>query len=230
MSTKTEATIEDLYKVEGKAELVNGEIVHMPPTGGLPNQAAGEIFVSLRQYTRRTKSGHAVSDNAAFVVNLPHRNSFSPDAAFYVGEVTMKFFEGAPVFAVEVRSEAGEKLEPMPKPVREKLGRQTIDGVEAEGTRTSITIPAGVMNTERPVEITHEEWYSPELKMIVLMRHVDPRFGETTFRLTNVSCGEQDRALFYPPDGYKVVNPMRGPRGLPGRQLPPDMTPPHRRP
>ncbi len=106
MSTKTEATIEDLYKVDGKAELVNGEILHMSPTGGSPNYAAGEIFVSLRDYQRRTKSGHAVTDNAAFRVNLPHRKSFSPDAAFYVGgELTMKFFEGAPVFAVEVRSE-----------------------------------------------------------------------------------------------------------------------------
>jgi Uma2 family endonuclease len=105
MSTKTEATIEDLYKVDGKAELVNGEIVLMSPTGGRPNYAAGEIFISLRDYERRTKSGYAVTDNAAFKVNLPNRKSFSPDAAFYVGgELTMKFFEGAPVFAVEVRS------------------------------------------------------------------------------------------------------------------------------
>ncbi|MFL6257065.1 MAG: Uma2 family endonuclease [Pyrinomonadaceae bacterium] len=114
MSTKTEATIEDLYKVDGKAELVDGEIVHMSPTGGRPNYAAGEIFVSLRGYQRRTKSGYAVSDNAAFKVNLPHRKSFSPDAAYYVGgELTMKFFEGAPVFAVEVRSEGdyGPKAE-----------------------------------------------------------------------------------------------------------------------
>jgi Uma2 family endonuclease len=105
MSTKTEATIEDLYRIDGKAEIVNGEIVHMSPTGGLPSNAAFEIALSLREYAKRTKSGHAVSDNAAFVVNLPHRRSFSPDAAFYVGEITMKFFEGAPVFAVEVRSE-----------------------------------------------------------------------------------------------------------------------------
>ncbi|HLL15547.1 MAG TPA: Uma2 family endonuclease [Pyrinomonadaceae bacterium] len=113
MSTKTEATIEDLYKVDGKAELVNGEIVHMSPTGGAPNYAASEIFVSLRHYAKRTKAGYAVSDNAAFVVNLPNRKSFSPDAAFYVGEITMKFFEGAPVFAVEVRSEGdyGPKAE-----------------------------------------------------------------------------------------------------------------------
>jgi Uma2 family endonuclease len=113
MSTKTEATIEDLYKVDSKAELINGEIVLMSPTGGLPGYAAGEIFVSLRDYERRTKSGYAVTDNAAFVVNLTHRKSFSPDAAFYVGEITMKFFEGAPVFAVEVRSEGdyGPKAE-----------------------------------------------------------------------------------------------------------------------
>ena len=105
MSTKVEATIEDLYKVEGKAELVNGEIILMSPTGMLPSYAAGEIFSSLREYNKRKKYGRAVPDNAAFVVNLPHRKSFSPDVAFYVGEITMKFFDGAPLFAVEVRSE-----------------------------------------------------------------------------------------------------------------------------
>jgi Uma2 family endonuclease len=105
MSTKVEATIEDLYKVEGKAELVNGEIILMSPTGILPGYAGDEIFSSLREYSKRHKVGIAVSDNKAFVVNLPHRKSFSPDAAFYVGPVTMKFAECAPVFAVEVRSE-----------------------------------------------------------------------------------------------------------------------------
>ena len=106
MSTKVEATIEDLYKVEGKAELVNGEIILMSPTGMLPGYAGDEIFFSLREYSKRRKFGRAVGDNKAFVVNLPHRKSFSPDAAFYTGPDTgMKFGEGAPVFAVEVRSE-----------------------------------------------------------------------------------------------------------------------------
>jgi Uma2 family endonuclease len=105
MSSRVEATIDDLYKVEGKAELVNGEIVHMSPTGGLPNFATRQITQSLIELERRMKSGYAVGDNAAFVVDLPNRKSFSPDAAFYIGKITMKFFEGAPILAVEVRSE-----------------------------------------------------------------------------------------------------------------------------
>jgi Uma2 family endonuclease len=106
MPSKTRATLEDLYQIEGKAELLHGEIVEMPPAGDGPNFAGGEIFVSLHDYVRRTRSGRAVMDGAAFRVNLPHRQSFSPDAAYHIGPRTgMRFFEGAPIFAVEVRSE-----------------------------------------------------------------------------------------------------------------------------
>jgi Uma2 family endonuclease len=106
VSIKTRATIADLYKVEGKAELVHGEIVHMPPTGDDPGYASGEIFVTLRDYVRRTRHGRAYGDGVGFHVHLPHRESFSPDAAYHVGSRTgMRFSEGAPIFAVEVRSE-----------------------------------------------------------------------------------------------------------------------------
>src|SRR3982751_5428934 len=108
MTTKARATIEDLYNVpeNAKAEIVNGELVLMPPTGGEPGYAGDEIFVSLREYGRRTKIGIAVGDNKAFRVSLKNRESFSPDAAFYVGpNPGMKFYEGAPIFAIEVRSE-----------------------------------------------------------------------------------------------------------------------------
>ncbi|MDQ3254165.1 MAG: Uma2 family endonuclease [Acidobacteriota bacterium] len=114
MSTKLEATIEDLYAVEGKAEIINGEIVHMPPTGDVPGYAGDEIFVSLREHCRHTGNGRAVSDNKGFSVNLPHRKSFSPDAAYYTGRpMGAEFFEGAPVFAAEVRSKSdyGAKAE-----------------------------------------------------------------------------------------------------------------------
>jgi Uma2 family endonuclease len=107
MSPKTRATIEDLYHVEGKAELVNGEIVLMPPTGDDPGYASDEIFASLREHAKRTKTGRAFADNKGFHVQLPHREAFSPDAAYHTGPRTgMEFLEGAPVFAVEVRSKS----------------------------------------------------------------------------------------------------------------------------
>jgi Uma2 family endonuclease len=108
MSTRTEATIEDLYHVpeDGKAEIVDGELVLMSPTGDLPSSAALEIAVSLREYARRTGIGRVYGDNAAFIVDLPNRKSFSPDVAFYVGPRSGgKFLNGAPIFAVEVRRE-----------------------------------------------------------------------------------------------------------------------------
>lgn len=105
MSTKTRATIEDLHKVEGKAELVKGEIVHMSPTGRKPGRAAGKIYRLLADHEDRVGGGSALPDNVGFRVNLPHRESFSPDAAWYTGPDTeMEFCEGAPIFAVEVRS------------------------------------------------------------------------------------------------------------------------------
>lgn len=106
MTRKARAIIEDLYHVPDKAEVVNGEIVRMAPTGYLPSRAGLNIVLSLREYERRTNAGIACPDNTGFRVRLPHRESFSPDAAFYTGKPTgMKFLEGGPVFAVEVRSE-----------------------------------------------------------------------------------------------------------------------------
>src|SRR5574341_1670272 len=106
MVTRDKALIEALYRVAGKAEIVNGEIVFMSPTGFLPGYAAGEIFASLREYAKRTGTGLAITDNVGFLVDLPNRDSFSPDAAYYIGPGSgMRFIEGTPVFAVEIRSE-----------------------------------------------------------------------------------------------------------------------------
>jgi Uma2 family endonuclease len=105
MSAKTRATIEDLYKVEAKAELVNGEIVEMPPAGDDPGRASLKVAARLLIHEERTGSGRAYPDGTGFHVNLPHRKLFSPDVAWHTGPGTgMEFLEGAPVFAVEVRS------------------------------------------------------------------------------------------------------------------------------
>lgn len=108
MSVQQKATLDDLYRVpeNRKAEIVHGELIRMSSTGRMPGYAGDEIFVALRQYARQTRSGIAVGDNRGFRVALPDRESFSPDAAFYTGPNSgMRFFEGAPIFAVEVRSE-----------------------------------------------------------------------------------------------------------------------------
>jgi Uma2 family endonuclease len=110
MPTKTRVTIEDLYRVpsEQKAELVNGEIVLLPRRGASPGYAEDAILMALREYVRHVRRGRAVGDNKVFLVDLPHRGSFSPNAAYYTGPRTgMRFFEGAPDFAVEVRNEGG---------------------------------------------------------------------------------------------------------------------------
>ncbi len=108
MAKSTLAPVDLLYRLpdHGKAELINGEVALISPAGFLPNFAASEIYASLREYARRHRRGYAIGDNAGFLVDLPHRQSFSPDAAYHIGRPTgMRFLEGAPVFAVEVRSE-----------------------------------------------------------------------------------------------------------------------------
>jgi Uma2 family endonuclease len=109
MVTKTEATIADLANApdDGTYELVDGKLVHMPPTGFMPNLVAGEIFVALREYARRTGNGYAMTDGIAYIVNLPHCRSFSPDASLTqsMPDNRMRFVDGAPIFAAEVRSE-----------------------------------------------------------------------------------------------------------------------------
>jgi Uma2 family endonuclease len=107
MVIKRKATIEDLYRVpeNGKAEIVNGELVLMPATGYVPSRAAAAIYRSLYEHERAAGIGVAFTDNAGYIVQLPNRDSFAPDASFYTGPPTgAKFMDGAPIFAAEVRS------------------------------------------------------------------------------------------------------------------------------
>jgi len=104
------ATLDDLLKVEGKAELIGGRIVHYMATGHKPNRVAGRIYRSLDDHAEATGQGVVYTDSMGFAVpELPSgRESFSPDASYYVGPLPnnpMRFVEGPPTFAVEVRSE-----------------------------------------------------------------------------------------------------------------------------
>lgn len=116
-----------------------------------------------------------------------------------------------PTSTVRRREAEGESAAPAPKPVTEKLTPQIVEGVMAEGRRITLTIPAGEFDNEQAMTISHEEWYASELQMIVLMKHNDPRFGETNFRLTNILRGEPVADLFQLPAGYQVVDANRRP-------------------
>jgi hypothetical protein len=96
----------------------------------------------------------------------------------------------------------------MPARKTESLGTQVIAGVEAEGTRDTITLPAGVHGSQSPVEVVSERWYSPELKAVVRLRHRGPR-GERTWTLTEITRGEPEASLFEVPAGFEME---KGPR------------------
>jgi hypothetical protein len=87
----------------------------------------------------------------------------------------------------------------------EQLGTKTIEGVLAQGTRTTTTLPAGAIGNDRPIEMVWERWQSPELQLTVFSKRVDPRFGETVMRLINIQRAEQPKSLFEVPPDYKVV-------------------------
>ena len=108
--TPTAATIDDLYRVEGKAELIGGRIIPLMATGRRPNLVAGRIYRDLADHADATGCGEAYTDNMGFAVPelSTGRQSFSPDVSYYVGpfpDNPMRFVDGPPTFAVEVRSE-----------------------------------------------------------------------------------------------------------------------------
>ena len=88
---------------------------------------------------------------------------------------------------------------------REDLGTQTMEGVVVTGMRTTRTIPAGQIGNEQPINIVTEVWTSPELKTVVMSKRSDPRMGEQTFRLTNITRAEPDASLFAVPADFRVV-------------------------
>jgi hypothetical protein len=107
---------------------------------------------------------------------------------------------GAPGAIVKYKT-FNENVRP---PKTEQLGWKLIEGVQAEGTRNTITIPAGEVGNERPIDIIDEQWRSPDLQVIVLSKHTDPRFGETSYSLVNISRADPPLTLFQVPPDYTI--------------------------
>jgi hypothetical protein len=144
----------------------------------------------------------------------------------FIGYTPGEALNGAPGKApkVEMKIEGNVLISPAPPPpgegphppmefhiapnphkgVTESLGKQTIEGVLAEGVRTTMTIPAGEVGNEQPIQIVFEKWYSPELQAVVMSKHSDPFVGETVYRLTNIVRGEPSHSLFEVPGDYTI--------------------------
>lgn len=107
-----------------------------------------------------------------------------------------------------------------PNITKESLGTQTINGVSAEGTRFTRVIPVGTIGNDKPITITREVWYSPDLQIVVQSKHSDPRFGETSYSLTNIQRGEPPANLFTVPSDY-TIKEGNGIKGMRQRRMPP---------
>jgi hypothetical protein len=89
---------------------------------------------------------------------------------------------------------------------QDSLGQQVMEGVTAEGTRSTVTLDVGTIGNDRPIQIVSERWYSPDLQTVIMTKHTDPRNGEQSFQLTNIRRGEPDPSLFQVPAGYQLID------------------------
>jgi len=104
---------------------------------------------------------------------------------------------------------------------QESLGRQTMEGIAVDGTRTTHVMPEGQIGNDRPITSTVERWFSPELQVTVMQKIVDPMVGENVYRLTNINRAEPDAALFQIPSDYQIEEGMGEPLMLRGVPAPP---------
>jgi TonB family protein len=153
-----------------------------------PDMSAGPVFERM-----------APPPGAGVPMNGPPPQSGEAPMVFQRSITPPPNSEGGVVFRWTSAGEENAKSE--------SLGKQLVEGVEADGTRRTVEIPAGAIGNERAIEIVFERWYSPELQVVVMTKHTDPRFGETTYRLTNINRSEPARELFEVPADYMLKSP-----------------------
>ncbi len=146
------------------------------------------------------------SDNkVAHVVTMPPLPPGAPVGA--EGAVSM-VFSGSAAGAGQAVTVQAQAIAPQASngadPKTESLGTETMEGIQATGTRIRRTIRAGTIGNDKDLVITHETWYSPELKLVIQSTQNDPRFGQTTFTLKNIQQGQPDETLFQMPADYRV--------------------------
>jgi hypothetical protein len=201
--------------IENTQTLANGSHISRKVTGGLhrdgegrtrremPSEGATEMVIiddpvasvnyqlhlSQQKARKLTIEGNADSEH----VRAEKRHAVEMEEKHRAEEVAHKM----------KAEQGGKRVEPEKK--IESLGTQTVEGTQASGTRVTITVPAGKEGNDQPFDIVYEKWYSPELQMIVMSRHSDPRSGEHIYRLANIKLSEPPHSLFEVPPGFTIT-------------------------
>lgn len=153
----------------------------------------------------KTRTDYTSDTKIAHVLALPSPTGSPSQVPVAVSAAVAGFAAGPPSGdAVFVQSRAVSSPPAGKHSTTEPPGTKTIEGIQVTGTRTTSTIPAGAIGNEEDLTTTREEWYSPELKLVVQSTQNDPRFGQTTYSLSGIQQGPPDPALFQVPTGYKV--------------------------
>jgi hypothetical protein len=173
-------------------------------------EASGPTLTTIFDPVTNTHTDYTSDSKVAHVMTFPQGPPLPPPGATTISGSSFAVTTAGPggPTANVMYSVQSHAMSPDPgvdkNSKTDQLGTKTIDGIDATGTRTTTTIPAGAIGNDKDIVITHETWYSAELKLVVLSTQDDPRFGETTYSLTNVDRSEPDASLFQVPAGYKV--------------------------
>jgi hypothetical protein len=184
----------------------NKTVHKMPAPNAMMTQVLGGAQKNLAEAKARYTGNHPdVIAGQTKVVEIERQiqstNEDGPAAAEAKMKAEMVMTHMQPGMAGMVLSSGSEK-----NAQKESLGTQMVEGVQAEGTRTTITIPAGSIGNDLPIQIVSERWYSPELKTVVMTKHSDPRMGDTVYHLTNINRNEPAPSLFQAPPDYTTAS------------------------
>ena len=174
------------FTQDGKAGTFSVRAPLPPPSPDLAKQKVEKDMIESKVMARQAAGGMAVAGTAGVMA----------------GPSTTVADGAGPGRMTWITSDNGQ----FKKGASESLGTQNIEGVTAEGSRTTTTIQTGAIGNDRPLQIVSERWFSPDLQTLVQTRHTDPRTGEETFHLTNISRAEPAPYLFQVPAGYQVIN------------------------
>jgi len=176
-----------------------------------PASGTSFLFDPAVNIARRTGVATFISEAGVALGATPKKEitlTISPDAKAHAElkaaqEAELKAMQQAAA-AAHAELKAAQEAELKAMQHKGDLGEQVMEGVMAKGTRTTTVIPAAAIGNEQPITVTSEEWFSPELKVLVMTKHADPRSGETTYRLTGITRGEPDASLFELPAGVTI--------------------------